>query len=71
MPEQVTKSNNSFVDYEGQPVLPIVANILTIIAAIAQIAGTAMSLYQRARANLKNQYKNATSARNVYNDKIR
>ncbi|KAK5676697.1 hypothetical protein LTS12_029503, partial [Elasticomyces elasticus] len=51
MPEQVTKSNNSFVDYEGQPVLTIAANILTIITAIAQLAVTALDLHQRAPAN--------------------
>ncbi|KAK5737393.1 hypothetical protein LTS12_025909 [Elasticomyces elasticus] len=52
MPEQVTKSNNSFVDCEGQPVLTITANILTIIAAIAQLTATAVGLHQRTRANV-------------------
>ncbi|KAK0779638.1 hypothetical protein LTR02_014351 [Friedmanniomyces endolithicus] len=51
LPEQVTKSNNSFMDCEGQPVLTTAANILNIIAAIAQLAATAVGLHQRARAN--------------------
>jgi len=52
LPEQVTKSNNSFMDCEGQPVLTTAANILNIIAAIAQLAATAVGLHQRARANV-------------------
>ncbi len=48
--DPISKRNNNSTEGETKPGLAIIANILTIIAAIAQVVAIAVRLPQQARA---------------------